>query len=64
MKTAITSMSKKKIFGFTLIALLIEFLVAWAGFVYLPIVGLIFVLAGWATIIYCCVLIFNKAKRK
>lgn len=55
-------MSKKKITVLIISSLIAEFLVAWFCFIYLPPLGLLFVLLGWATMAYGVYLLVRQPK--
>jgi hypothetical protein len=56
------NISKKRVAVILVSSLLVEFLIAWFGFVYLPVLGLITVVAGWITMAYGVYLLVRQPK--
>lgn len=56
------NMPKKKIAVILPGALLIEYLLAWQGFVYVPILGAVMVVMGWVTLIYGAYLLLRTPR--
>jgi hypothetical protein len=55
-------MSKKRIAVALVVSLLVEFLIAWFSFVYLPVLGIITVVAGWITMACGVYLLIRQPK--
>ncbi|HSW81139.1 MAG TPA: hypothetical protein VLG40_01965 [Candidatus Saccharimonas sp.] len=55
-------MSRKSIVVFV-VCLILEFLLAWAGFVFASIVGVVFVVLGWVTLGYGVYVAITKRKK-